>query len=164
MKKRSISFIFLLILILIGLGLKTEGSKKDGDTWIPYEQQQICEEIGAEYGVCPELLEAIIEAESSGKPRVTNGSCVGLMQINMDVHQERAKRLGVTDIYDERQNILMGTDILMELAEKYEDLPTTLMAYNGQSHPAERVENGEISEYAWKIMDRSEQLERLHGK
>ena len=30
-----------------------------------------CEEIGAKYNICPELLEAIIEQESSGNPNGT---------------------------------------------------------------------------------------------
>ena len=165
MKKANGLFLAVVVLIIaLMCGLKTDGSNRNGDTWIPYEQQEICEDVGAEYGVCPELLEAIIEHESSGKTYAKNGPCVGLMQVNMDVHQERAERLGVKDPYDEYSNILMVTDILMELAAKYEDLPTTLMAYNGTQHPAEKVEAGQISNYAQGIMDRAEELERIHGK
>ena len=31
------------------------------DTDLPEEYQQYCEEIGQSYGICPELLEAIID-------------------------------------------------------------------------------------------------------
>lgn len=33
------------------------------DTWIPESQIKLCEELGGEYGIQPELLEALIERE-----------------------------------------------------------------------------------------------------
>ena len=60
---------------------------------------------------------AIVEAESSGKADARNGGCIGLMQVYEKYHKDRMKRLGVTDLYDPYSNILVGTDILMELAE-----------------------------------------------
>ena len=65
-------------LLLVSLPVKA-GSN---DTWIPQSQIDLCESLGAEYGICPELLEAIIERESSGKMEATNGSCYGICQIN----------------------------------------------------------------------------------
>ena len=74
------------------------------------------------------------------------------------------KRLGVKDIYDPYGNILVGTDYLMELAEKYEDVGIVLDVYNGNSKAMKNAENGVLSEYAAKILHRTEMLERIHGK
>lgn len=137
---------------------------QNADTFISEEYQTYCEEIGNQYGICPELLEAIMESESSGNATAENGSCKGLMQINMKYHKERMKKLGVTDIYDGRENILLAADYLVELFEEYGDIGTVLMVYNGSSDAIERGAQGDYTEYATKIMKRSEQLERLHGK
>lgn len=139
-------------------------AKETQDTWICDEYVSYIEEISAEYGVCPELIMAIIEHESSGQTNVSNGNCKGLMQIYERYHKDRMQRLGVTDIYDPYGNILVGTDYLMELAEEYEDLATVLMIYNGSSNAVSRGEAGNYTEYAKSIMERSAELERLHGK
>ena len=159
MKKLIIGFAIVLF-----LSTSTVALSHNNDTYISDEIQGYCIEIGEEYGVCPELLMAMIEAESSGNPDATNGSCKGLMQVSDKWHKDRMKRLGVTDIYDAYGNILVGTDYLMELAEKYGDIGLVLDLYNGNSNAHYNYENGIISEYAGKILTRSEQLERVHGK
>ena len=116
------------------------------------------------YCVCPELLMAMIETESSGNPDATNGTCKGLMQVSEKWHRDRMERLGVKDIYDPYGNILVATDYLMELAEKYEDIGLVLDVYNGNSKAMQNAENGILSEYAAKILYRAEMLERIHGK
>ena len=134
------------------------------DTWICDKHLGYIEEVSAEYGICPELIIAIVEHESSGNAAAANGGCKGLMQINEKYHKDRMKRLGVTDLYDPYSNILVGCDYLMELAEEYEDLPMVLMVYNGSSDAETRWENGNYTEYAKSIMKRAEELERIHGK
>ena len=136
----------------------------EADTYIAEEYQDYCEEIGEMYCVCPELLMAMIETESSGNPDATNGTCKGLMQVSEKWHMDRMKRLGVKDIYDPYGNILVATDYLMELAEKYEDIGLVLDVYNGNSKAMQNAENGILSEYAAKILYRAEMLERIHGK
>ena len=137
----------------------------EADTYIAEEYQDYCEEIGEMYCVCPELLMAMIETESSGNPDATNGTCKGLMQVSEKWHKDRMERLGVKDIYDPYGNILVATDYLMELAEKYEDVGMVLMVYNGDSR-AHSYWNGkaDLSNYAAKILYRAEMLERIHGK
>ena len=120
----------------------------EADTYIAEEYQNYCEEIGEMYCVCPELLMAMIETESSGNPDATNGTCKGLMQVSEKWHRDRLKRLGVKDIYDPYGNILVATDYLMELAEKYEVLGLVLDLYNGNSKAMQIAENGVLSEYA----------------
>ena len=117
------------------------------------------EDISEVYGVSPELIEAMIETESQGISSVSNGSCIGLMQVSTRWHSDRAARLGV-DLHTDYGNILAGTDYLMELAEDSDDLLYVLATYNGQSDAAEGKEN----EYARKILSRAEELERVHGK
>lgn len=123
------------------------------------------EEIGARYGICPELLQALVFYESSNNPKAkSHGGDIGYMQINPRWHQDRMDRLGVTDLTDGYDNILVGTDYLAELAEQYEDIPLALMKYNGDSRADNLAEAGEMSNYAEKILSLSAELERLHGK
>lgn len=121
---------------------------------IPY-----IEEVSAQYGVKAELVEAMIETESKGQATATCGSCQGLMQVSRRWHKDRMDRLGVTDLYDERGNILVGVDVLCAYHDQYgDDLYLVLGKYNGQSDCAEGVPN----EYAQVIIDRAAELEQLH--
>ena len=87
------------------------------------------------------------------------------MQISGEWHKDRMKRLGVTDLYDIRQNMTVAADYLSELAEKYEDAGIALMAYNGDSNVTEVLSGtGKISRYAERVLELSAELERLHGK
>lgn len=117
------------------------------------------EQVSEQYGVSPELIEAMIETESRGISSVSNGTCIGLMQVSTRWHSDRAKRLGV-DIHTDAGNILCGVDYLMEMAAENEDLYLVLGKYNGQRTAAEGVPNG----YANEILARANELERVHGK
>ncbi len=122
-----------------------------------------CEEIGAKYNICPELLEAIIEQESSGNPNAVGvDGDIGLMQVIPKWHRDRMERLGVEDLTDEYGNILVATDYLAELFSEYEDIGTVLMAYNGVSDFQTKGEKAEYTKYAISIMERSKELERKH--
>ena len=121
-----------------------------------------CIVFANEYCICPELVMAIIERESEGDPNATNGSCKGIMQISEKWHADRMYRLGVTDIYDTVGNIHVGVDYLSELFLKYEDAETVLMVYHGEKDAASKASRGEISDYAKGILERSQELERLH--
>lgn len=133
------------------------------ETYLSKEIQDVCIEIGHIYNICPEFIMAIIEAESSGNPLAENGGCKGLMQIYVKYHKDRMERLGVTDIFDIRGNILVGTDYLAELFAKYDDPAMVLMVYNGDSSAwTYWNSDGAISKYANKILKRSADLELLH--
>lgn len=131
------------------------------DTWISSDQQAICIEAGNKYGISPELLMVIVETESSGQQYAQNGPCIGLMQINQYYHTGRMYRLGFVNLWDERANIYTGADLLRELLDKYGDTGTALMAYNGVRDASNRTS---LTEYAEKILLRTEELERIHGK
>lgn len=159
-----ISVIVLFAAMIFTKSIQLAAADAVPDTWIPVEYQQYCEQIGAQYSISPELLEAMMEVESSGKPQVHNGNCKGLMQINEPFHKPRMIKLGVTNIYDPYSNVLVAADYLHELFETYEDVGTVLMIYNGSSNAIAMGENGTYTEYASDIMNRTEVLERLHGK
>lgn len=114
------------------------------DTWLSDEVQGYCEEIGEEYCICPEMLMAIIEAESRGDVYAENGGCKGLCQVSVRWNKSRMRSLGVTDIYDEYSNILVGADYLAELFEEYEDPAVVLMIYHGEDKALSRAELGDI--------------------
>ena len=133
-------------------------------THISVEAQVSCYEYGEMYDICPELLMAMIEAESSGNPKAENGDCKGLMQISERWHTGRMEEIGADDIWSETDNIHIGANYLHELFNRYEDVALVLMIYNGESDAAEKAENGYISDYARKILDRSAELERWKGK
>ncbi len=132
---------------------------------VPEDVRQVSVELGERYGFCPELIQAVCFKESSFDPGAENGGCIGMMQVNPAWHEERMERLGVTDLYDIRENMLTGVDYLYELSQQYEDISIVLMRYNGD-HRAEGVERGteDISEYADRILMISAELERENGK
>lgn len=106
--------------------------------------------------VDPNLIIAIIEAESQFQSDATNGECIGLMQINPRWHKERMERLGCDDLYNPLQNIRVGVDILSEKIEDYGRVDWALMAYNGGNSYANRmIAEGKISTYAMNIIERS---------
>lgn len=133
-------------------------------THISVEAQVSCYEYGKMYDICPELLMAMIEAESGGNPNAENGDCKGLMQISERWHTVRMAEIGADDIWSETDNIHIGANYLHELFNRYEDVALVLMVYNGESDAVEKAENGYISDYARKILDRSAELERWKGK
>lgn len=125
---------------------------------VPEDIQRYCEAVQEETNVCAELLEAVCWRESTFRPSAENGGCYGIMQISTKWHKDRMKKLGVTDIYDAKQNIRVGADYLAELFEKHEgDIYSALMEYNGDTSEG-------VSEYALEICEVSEALERVHGK
>ena len=159
--KLAIAFLCCVTLLtFMWVGAKAETM----ETWISDDAYEYCYQIGNQYNICPELLMAVIEKESSGKSNATNGGCVGLMQVSARWHKDRMLRLGATDLYCERDNILVAADYLSELFQKYKEPSLVLDIYNGNSKAMWNYENGVISDYAGYILNRAIELERLHGK
>ncbi len=78
-------------------------------------------------GLAPELITAVIAAESNFNPNaVSSKGAQGLMQLM----PATAASLGVRDVWDPRQNIRGGSDHLARLYAKYDDLSLALAAYN----------------------------------
>ncbi len=135
------------------------------DNETPIDVQIACDKYGAQYNICPELLEAICYQESRFTETAVDGSgsCIGLMQIHKASHITRMKRLGVTDLTDIDSNVLVAADYLAELFDEYEDVGVVLTIYHGESN-VDKAKQGQLSSYVESILENSERLERLHGK
>lgn len=136
------------------------------ETGIPADLYQYSEIVGNEFDICPELLMALAERESRCTPTVTNGSCKGLMQISVGFHKQRFIDMGWSpeDWTDPYKNMYVAGDYLNDLFEDYEDAATVLMIYHGESNAVSKGKSGNISNYAREILERSYELERVHGK
>lgn len=154
----------LFLPIIMAFAISQNAIAEEADTYISKTAQEACYEYGEQYNICPEFLMAIIETESGGRSDAIGGGCVGLMQISPRWHRDRMKRLDVTDLFDERSNILVGADYLAELFEKYEDAAVVLMIYHGEKDAVKKAEQGDISDYASGILERTAELERIHEK
>lgn len=111
--------------------------------------------------VSPCVVMALIDVETGGTFDAgaigDNGKSVGLMQIYAGWHRERMERLGVTDLMDPYQNVAVGIDLLDELCGQGRGLDWALMAYNGGTAFADRMESkGLVSEYARNVIRLSE--------
>lgn len=118
---------------------------------IQLEIEQMC----AARGVCPSIILSMIYHESRYDEKAIgdNGNSFGLMQIQLSQHEERVSRLGVTDLLDGAQNVIVGIDYLDELLDRYNgDYGAALTAYN-QGHY-----KGTISSYARIIMEGAQKI------
>jgi len=160
MQKKAILFLLALI-TAVESGMTAHANPID----VPTEVVEISEDLGAQYDICPELIQAICFKESSFQPDAENGGCVGMMQIYPEWHRERMDRLESTDLFDTRQNMTVGVDYLAELIGQYEDVSIALMMYNGNSSAEDVLAGlGEISDYADEVLAISAELERGNGK
>ena len=131
---------------------------KADDPDIPDVIEEACITYGKQYGISPEFLEALIWQESRYIADVVSddGNCIGLCQINQKCHKKRMKRLGVTDLTDERQNIAVACDYLSELFAKSDDPEVVLNWYNGTDR--------KTSKYSRAIILKSEELKVKHER
>jgi len=93
------------------------------------------------HDIDPAVVFAIIYHESRFQPEVMGdqGRSYGLMQIQQKFHLDRMERLGVTDLLDPVQNVVVGIDILAELADMYDgNISKALVAYQNGPTGAER--------------------------
>ena len=92
------------------------------------EIDKYVEELAAKHNVDPELIRAVIAAESGYNPAATSRKgAQGLMQLMPGT----AQQLGVRDAYNAKQNLEAGVRYLRALLDKYDgDLDKALAAYN----------------------------------
>lgn len=139
------------------------------DPDIPDGVEMLAVTYGAEFNICPEFLEAIAFYESTYGTNIENGSCIGLMQVNLSCkeQQERMALYGYTDadMWDNAPSMHVAADYIEDLFKEYEDPAEVLMRYNGDRTGLKKYKkSGQISEYADKILTLSEELEVKHGK
>lgn len=89
-----------------------------------------------QYSVDVNLIKSVITAESCFKPKaLSSAGAQGLMQLIPDT----AKRFGVTDSYDPKQNIRAGIEYLNFLLGRYKgDLKKAIAGYNAGEGAVDR--------------------------
>lgn len=120
-------------------------------------------ELSEDIGIDPAIVIAIIEKESNYDASAVgdHGRSLGLMQIQLRWHTARMAELGCDDLLDASQNVCVGIDILEDLLEEGESIEWVLMAYNGGQVYADRLASeGRVSEYAVKVIEMANELER----
>jgi soluble lytic murein transglycosylase-like protein len=97
----------------------------------PSSYDPLIQQASTQYGVDSSLIKAVVDAESSFQNHVVSSAgAKGLMQLMDDT----AKGLGVTDSFDPQQNIQAGTRYLSDLLKNYNGSESmALAAYNGGS-------------------------------
>jgi len=97
------------------------------------------DEAAANTGLPPELIATVIYHESGGNPRaVSRAGARGLMQLM----PRTARGLGVSDVFDPRQNILGGARYLRGQLDRFGgNLALALAAYNAGPANVQKYKN-----------------------
>ncbi len=99
---------------------------------------ELVEEAAKKYGVDPLLIHSVIQVESSYNPfAVSPKGAEGLMQLI----PETARRFGVANPFDPKQNIDAGVRYLKYLKDLFRDDRLALAAYNAGE--------GAVARYKW---------------
>lgn len=93
---------------------------------------EMIDDIAVRSGVDPAIVKAIIKEESNGNPYAVGdgGESIGLMQIQPRWHQTKMEELGIVNLYDAQENVILGCAILSDLYDKYGNYEDALSVYN----------------------------------
>ncbi|MGN0390319.1 MAG: lytic transglycosylase domain-containing protein, partial [Wujia sp.] len=133
---------------------------------ISKNQQKKIFKICAGANISFEFVMALIWKESGWDAKCVsdNGESVGLMQIQERWHRELMDKLGCSDLKDPEQNVRVGVELLKRQFKTYREPAWALMAYNGGGAYADRmIAKGEISEYANKVLQKTQEYEKENG-
>lgn len=121
---KTIGLVAFLMCLAI-LSLQIEARAESGS---PQTYNSLIESVADEYGLEASLIHSIIRTESNYDPEaVSTKGAVGLMQLM----PETAKRYGVRDLYDPKQNIEGGVKYLKDLMNIFDGKTDfVLAAYN----------------------------------
>jgi soluble lytic murein transglycosylase-like protein len=110
----------------------------------PADVMQLVADVATQVQIAPELLHAVIAAESRYNPRAVSArGAIGLMQLM----PATATRFGARDPFVARQNVLAGASYLKWLMVQFEnDLELVLAAYNAGEQAVVRA-GGKIPPY-----------------
>lgn len=93
---------------------------------------EMIDDIATRSGVDPAIVKAIIKEESNGNPNAVGdgGESIGLMQIQPRWHRAKMEELGIVNLYDPQENVILGCSILSDLCDKYGNYEDALSVYN----------------------------------
>ena len=115
----------------------TKGKVRTSGASLPLQEiNQLVEQTAGRHQVDPRLVNAIIQVESKYDPNaVSRKGAMGLMQLI----PETARRFGIENPFDPKENIEGGVTYLKSLLDLYGgDLALSLAAYNAGEHAVER--------------------------
>ena len=100
---------------------------KIGRLELKQEYWDYIKEAAQRYQISPYLIQAVCAIESRYDPYAHSGSCFGLMQLQIDT----AKKYGVKNPLNPRENIMGGAAVLARLMWKYDgNIRRVLRVYN----------------------------------
>ena len=113
-------------------------------------------------GVDPELVAAIIYAESGGDPTaISSQGAAGLMQLM----PQTAAGLGVSDRHNAEENIASGTRYLGQLLDRFGSTELALWAYNAGPTAVKRGRiPSETRQYVPRVLRVKRALQRLSSE
>lgn len=110
----------------------------------------------------PAIVIAMIRHESNYDPMDIGdgGNSYGLMQVQPRWHSDRMEKLGVSDLFDPYQNVLVGVDYLDEMLDEGEGMEWALRAYNGGPYRGWNP-NEKVNTYVKVISGYMKELKRV---
>ena len=132
---------------------------------LPMELQTYINNVCKSYEIAPEIVFSMIAKESNynHKEIGDNGNSYGLMQVQLQWHEDRMNKLGCSDLLNPYDNVLVGVDYLAELLTYYDgNLEKALTAYNAGATGAydDYFSYGiDASEYAEEVIENSRIIE-----
>jgi len=164
--------------ILIGLESKVD--KVIQELTLPLRHEDVIRQEASQHGVKPELIAAVIYAESRFRDQTSAAGARGLMQITPDTARDIERRSGgttfeVKDLADPDVNIAYGSFHLRELLDLYEgNEVAALAAYNagprnadewgGAEMEVEDIGFPETAGYVDEVLDKQEAYRQKYPK
>ena len=119
--------IFLLLTTTVWAQPWPKTPPKIGRLELKQEYWDYIKEAARRYDISPYLIQAVCAIESRYDPYAKSGRCFGLMQL----HEGTAKKYGVINPLNPRENIMGGAAVLSHLMEKYHgNIKKVLHVYN----------------------------------
>jgi soluble lytic murein transglycosylase-like protein len=110
-------------------------------------------EAARRYHISPYLIQAVCAIESRYDPYAHSGNCFGLMQLHIDT----AKKYGIANPLNPRENIMGGAAVLARLMQEYDgDIRKILHVYNSTCTAA--YEREVIRAYCQAILGQTSSL------
>ena len=144
----SIKVLICFVVLLIAIPLIYFLGKLTQHRIYPMQYADIVTEMATEYDLPPSLIFAVIHTESKfDKNALSSANAKGLMQITDDTFRWALKKAGQKELHPDnlyvpKTNIQYGCYILTLLNEQFDNMETSLAAYNaGQGRVREWLNN-----------------------